>query len=353
MRDALYYEKEGYYRRRDVARWGRAGDYRTAPERTPLFAAAFARYFAKLFEKLSEKARVEKRLSEPHSLTVIEAGAGAGKFASDLLKTLRRDSPRVFETLRYVIDEASEDAKERASKLVAPFGDKVVFRRLSEMEKVAGSCIIFSNELIDSFPVHRVVMREGALRELYVGVDEGDKFIWLEGRLSSPSLEEHFISVKTTLREGQTAEVNLDACVWIKRAASVIGRGGGCVVTVDYGAEASELYSDPERMNGTLRGYAGHVFVDNLLAEPGAYDLTTTVDWTQMRLCGESAGLETFCYERLDKFLLNEGILKQLEIENGASESEAERASLRLGARELILPGGMCESFQVLAQMKL
>ena len=45
-------EREGYYCRSDLPRWGREGDYRTSPERSPLFAATFARYFAALDEEL-------------------------------------------------------------------------------------------------------------------------------------------------------------------------------------------------------------------------------------------------------------------------------------------------------------
>jgi SAM-dependent MidA family methyltransferase len=52
MAAALYDEREGYYRRTDLTRWGRTGDYRTSPERSPLFAATFARYFASLYDEL-------------------------------------------------------------------------------------------------------------------------------------------------------------------------------------------------------------------------------------------------------------------------------------------------------------
>jgi len=83
MSAALYDEHQGYYLRRDVTRWGRAGDYRTSPERSPLFAATFAKYFATLYEELNA----------PPTWTIFEAGAGAGHFAHDVLASLRRDSP--------------------------------------------------------------------------------------------------------------------------------------------------------------------------------------------------------------------------------------------------------------------
>ena len=108
MAAALYDKRGGYYFRRDLKRWGRAGDYRTAPERSPLFAATFAEYFAKLYEELSA----------PHEWTIFEAGSGAGDFAWGVLQTLRRDHPQVFSATRYVIDEASEVfCQERRARL--------------------------------------------------------------------------------------------------------------------------------------------------------------------------------------------------------------------------------------------
>ena len=338
MRAALYDEHEGYYRRDDLTRWGRAGDYRTAPERTPLFAATFARYFANLHVELGA----------PRELAIIEVGAGAGHFAAGLLKTLRRDHTRLFSSLRYVIDEASESARTRATALLEPFGSMVEFRNLEETQETYDACIVFSNELIDAFPVHRVTMRDGRLLELCVGLDERGDFAWVEGEPSTPRLTDYFQEENITLVEGQVAEVNLEAGKWIARIASLMRRG--YVVTVDYGAEAHELYNAPHRQEGTLRGFAQHRHVENVLANPGEHDITTTVDWTQLKLAGDRARLETVLLERLDRFLLNIGLLDQLERETELAESEAERSQLRLGARELILPGGMCESFQVLVQ---
>src|SRR5260370_34089145 len=52
MAAALYDERDGYCCRADRIPQGRAGDYRTAPETSPLFAATFAFYFSKLFTDL-------------------------------------------------------------------------------------------------------------------------------------------------------------------------------------------------------------------------------------------------------------------------------------------------------------
>jgi SAM-dependent MidA family methyltransferase len=54
--------------------------------------------------------------------------------------------------------------------------------------------------------------------------------------------------------------------------------------------------------------------------------------------------------ERLDLFLLRNGILAELEDLMTRSD-DAEAAQMVIGAREMILPGGMASAFDVLTQV--
>lgn len=342
MQAALYDEREGYYCRADLTRWGRAGDYRTSSERSPLFAATFAHYFATLHQQLGS----------PQNWTLIEAGAGAGDFASVVLETLRRAHPHIFQATRYLIDEQSAASRTRAIERLSVFSEQVRFQRLSELNEPLDACLIFSNELFDAMPVHRVVKRGGKLRELCVGWNSVEgAFAWVEREPTTLRLYEHLARFKINPTEGQIIEINLNAEDWIHRAARIIKRG--YVVTVDYGAEADELYGRSQYREGTLRGFRGHRFAANILGQAGEQDLTTTINWTQLREAGEEAGLQTVLLERQDQFLLRAGLLEQLEILSVHANSEAEKMSLRLSAREMILPNSMSQSFQVLVQSKL
>lgn len=341
MEAALYDEREGYYARGDLARWGRAGDYRTSPEVSPLFAATFARCFATLYEELGA----------PREWHLIEAGAGAGHFARVVLETLERDFPRVFDATRYLIDEASADARERSRASLAPYEGRVEFRRLREILAPLEAGLIFSNELFDALPVHLVKMRGGHLRELCVGLDAEGSFAWVEREPETLALAEFFENMKVTLAEGQTAEVCLDAERWLADAARVLSRG--FLISVDYGVEAAELYGAAHRREGTLRAFSGHRLGEDVLARPGQQDLTYTVNWTHLRAAGERAGWRTVSLERQDSFLMRAGLVEQLERLTERAASEAERVALRLGAREMILPGGISGSFQVLVQSRL
>ena len=340
MKAALYDPDGGYYERADRERWGRAGDYRTSPERSLLFAATFARYFARLYEELGR----------PDVWTIVECGAGAGNFAAGVLDTFARQFPGVFTATSYVVYDVSEDARRRAQERLVEFGERVRF--CSDWDQIAvDHGIVFSNELLDAFPVHRVVQTDEGLRELYVTLDEGGSFAWGTGELSTPRLSEFCRTPSLQLVPGQVIEINLEINDWFARVARSIANG--FVITVDYGVEAADLYNSSLRPNGTLRGFRRHEFVDDVLSAPGEYDITASVNWTQVKSVGESLGFKVVEFASQDKFLMNAGLLLELEYQLGLAQTEAEKASLTTGAREMILPGGMASSFQVLVQRRV
>src|SRR5215471_5233255 len=338
MQAALYDERDGYYMQPGPARQGRAGDYRTAAETSPMFAAIFARYFSRLFTELKR----------PPALTIFESGAGSGHFAQGILESLRRDFPEVFAVTNYVIDEVSADARDRAAERLTEFAGRVAFRRLDEIETTSGAALLFTNELIDAFPVHRVILRGGTLRELYVAVDEG-RFVWIDGALAE-AVSDYCHRIDLNLREGQVAEINLAAEHFIARSARLFDRG--YLITVDYGATRDELLASPDRFAGTLRAFRRHQMILDPLADPGQQDLTTTIDWTQVIEAGRRAGFRMLCLARLDQFLLSEGSRLLERIANSTADT-AEGLRLLTSARELVLPTGLAASFQVCVQEKV
>jgi SAM-dependent MidA family methyltransferase len=339
MESALYDKAQGYYCRKDLARWGREGDYRTSPETTLLFAATFARYFAELFHDAGS----------PTSFTLVEVGGGAGHFASELLETLSRRFPRVFDAITYVFDEVSEDSRDRAAERLVSFHDKVEFKQLSRLSAFEPG-IVFSNELLDAFPIHRVTLRGGILLELYVGLGDNSRFEWVEGPPSTPRLAAFLERFQVQLSEGQIAEVNLGLEDWFGLVSQKLKCG--YLVTVDYGLAATELYDSLARRNGTLRAFLRHEFAANVLSLPGEQDITSSVDWTAAMSLGRGLGFESCVFDRQDRFLLRCGLLEELELRVAQEAGEGEKMRLRTSVRDMILPGGMASSFQVLVQRR-
>jgi len=312
MEAALYDPEGGYYTRIDLNRWGREGDYRTSAERSELFAATFARYFVRLYEELGR----------PSEWTIVEGGAGDRTFERRVLRELEEKYPAAFAATRYHATEINGAAE-------------------------APECgLYFSNELLDAFPVHRL-NTEG---ELSVTLDSENNFTWTIGPHSTPRLAEFLAAHQVQLAPGQVVEINLAIDDWLAAVASKLKHG--YVITVDYGAESPELYDPALRPHGTLRAFSKHGFVDDVLSSPGDYDITSSVNWTQVKVTGERLGLETVEFASQDQFLLRAGLLEVLQEKSDRAPADSEKLKLAGDAREMILPGGMASSFQVLVQKR-
>src|ERR1044072_5820668 len=214
MQAALYDRQAGYYSRADLMRQGRAGDYRTAPETSQLFAATFTQYFVKSYFDFGAPAR----------WTIVEVGAGAGRFAHGVLHSLETEFPKIFAATQYIVAETTTDNRTKAAAELKRFSDRVQFRRLDEIDGPLENAIIFSNELIDAFPIHRVIGRNDSLSELHVGLNAREDFIWAESDLDE-DVAAYCERISLHLADGQVFEINLAAEEYVARAAQLLGRG--------------------------------------------------------------------------------------------------------------------------------
>jgi len=98
------------------------------------------------------------------------------------------------------------------------------------------------------------------------------------------------VELLARLPDGFTTECCPQAVAWWTQAASRLGTGR--LLTFDYGLRGDEFVT-PERAKGTLRAYRAHRLSPDVLADPGAQDLTAHVNFTALQAAGEAAGLST------------------------------------------------------------
>jgi SAM-dependent MidA family methyltransferase len=335
MRECLYHADHGYYSRASGRRFG---DYYTSVDVHPIFGRLLARQFAEMW----------RLLGSPHPFVVVEAGAGVGRLAGHILDFSARALPEFYAALDYL---AVERSGARRAEHAARLEDHVAAGRVSsagEIPHTIPAGCIFSNELLDALPAHRVMMEQGALREIFVGFENG-QFSDMPGKPSTPALERYFHEQGITLEEGQQAEVCLEAGGWIETAARALERG--FVLTVDYGHEARALY-DEHQNRGTLLAYRDHTVSENLLDVPGEQDLTAHVNFTAVDLWGRRAGLLRTGLVTQSQFLVALGRENEFADLYEPGQTELEKLRARLLLKNLIHPEGLGEKFQVLIQHK-
>ena len=339
MELALYHPEHGYYLGPEE-RPGHAGDFATAPETSPLFGRCLARQLREVWALLGQ----------PSPFTAIEYGAGGGRLARDVLAGAHEEAPDFAASLRYVLHEANAHRRAAAARALqeAGFGGQAATEAPGEeaAEPVVGA--VLSNEFVDALPVHRVVMREGALLERYVRWD-GEWFAEELDRPSTPRLAAALVEGGVALAEGQAAEVNLAAGEWLARAARRLTRG--IVLTIDYGYPTAELY-DPKRREGTFMCYYRHTLNDDPYARVGRQDMTAHVDFGALERAGARAGLATLGLTTQGEFLAALGLGELLVAERAPGSAARDYAGYlagRAAVLALIDPRGM-GGFRVLAQ---
>src|SRR5207245_10847028 len=148
MEQALYHPEHGYYSSGRCA-IGRRGDYFTNVSVGPVFRQLLAAQFAEIWE----------RLGKTNNFVIVEQGTHHGDFVRDVLESVRKRWPDFFAALRYRIIEPFPVLKDRQSLTLAEFGDKIEWlASIDELEPLTG--VHFSNEMIDSIPVHQILLRE-------------------------------------------------------------------------------------------------------------------------------------------------------------------------------------------------
>lgn len=349
MDAALYGPGLGYYAVGAVA-LGRGGDFVTSPEVHPAFGQLLAHWLA----------RVDAALDHPAVFDAVEMGAGSGRLAADILAALAADHPALFARVRYQIIERSAGLRARQADLLAGVpGAAVIWPAdLAALPPGSVTGAIFSNELVDAFPVHRVAMTAEGLQELYVGLDAAGNFREEAGPPSTPDLAGYFARLGVAPPVGVRSEVNLDAIAWLRAVAGVLDRGA--LLTIDYGDTADRLYSTL-RPDGTLLCYTqGKVGADPFAA-PGAQDMTAHVDFTALQQAGAAAGLTTASLTRQMYFLVDLGIGDLLAAVGPTYEAQAVTLGVRAASAamlderarlfRLIDPDGLGR-FHVLVQTK-
>jgi SAM-dependent MidA family methyltransferase len=291
MELALYCPETGYYER-NQDNVGRAGDFITSVSVGSLFGELLAFQFAEWLEEL--------RIADC-GLRIIEAGAHDGKLAGDILNWMKHHRPKLFSEIEYAILEPSSQRQGWQRETLKQFPNVRWFSDFADLKLKTNNSklngVLFSNELLDAFPVRRLGWDAKNKKWFEFGVElAGEKFAWT--KISSPALPSaicHLPSaLLSVLPDHYSVEISPAAENWWGEAAGILARGK--LLAIDYGFTAEEQFS-PARLNGTLRAYHRHQISDDLLANAGGQDLTAHVNFSAVQAVGEQAGLRTeiFC----------------------------------------------------------
>jgi SAM-dependent MidA family methyltransferase len=337
METALYGPGLGYYVT-PRALFGAAGDFVTAPELSPLFAACLANGIADLLERTGGG-------------DVVEFGAGSGALAVELLPALQRLGATV---VRYCIVEPSPALaarqRERVGREPTLSAWRHRFEWLGSAPREAWRGVAIANEVVDALPVDRFRVTAAGCEALGVVV-AGDGFAFgprPAGAALVAAVESLQRALPTPMPAGYVSEWRPGQRDWLAGGARTLDHGA--VLVVDYGLPRAQYYH-PSRDGGTLCGFRRHRRVADPLADAGLQDLTAWVDFSALADDGAACGLELGGFATQAHYLLATGVERELA-RLSEPASEAKRRTLGQDAATLLLPGEMGERFKVMALLR-
>ncbi|KPK11636.1 MAG: hypothetical protein AMJ68_05060 [Acidithiobacillales bacterium SG8_45] len=325
MELALYAPKLGYYSA-GKTKFGASGDFVTAPELGDVFARCVAHQCAQVLDELKGG-------------DILEAGAGNGTLAADMLLQLERQQqlPR-----RYYILELSADLRQRQKHTIAGKAPHLVERVqwLEDFPEAGFEGVIVANELLDAMPVSLFHVSDDGIMERYVTFADA-RFGWTE-LPASPLVQQRVTGLG--LDSDYLSELNLNAEAWIQTAGARLKRG--VMLLIDYGFPRHEYYH-PQRNAGTLMCHYRHRAHTDPLAYVGLQDITAHVDFTAMAQAAVDCGLDVLGYTSQAAFLMASGLNQIMAASN--PETTREHLDTTTQIKKLTLPSEMGELFKVLA----
>jgi SAM-dependent MidA family methyltransferase len=335
MERCLYAPGLGYYSAGRL-KFGKDGDFITAPELGPLFARCVARALAPALHACGEGA------------VWFELGGGSGAFARDCLLELQAlDAlPR-----HYWLLEPSADLRMRQRERLQAELPAALFARCAWLDRPpqhAWSGVLFANEVLDALPITRFKSHDGEVFEEHVDVNANGAFV----RIDRPAdalvagavrhLQRH---LGREFEDGYRSEVLPQLPWWLEAIAGE--QTHGAVLFVDYGYVRREFYL-PERRDGTLLCHYRHRVHDDPLILPGLQDITASIDFTALAEAGIGAGFEPVSYAFQSEFLIASGLDTAFAEAYQRTGDEAARYALAQQVKRLTLPGEMGERFQAM-----
>lgn len=355
MQFLLYEPGLGYYAG-GSRKFGREGDFITAPEMSPLFGRCVARQCREFLEQA------------PGS--IVEFGAGSGALAAQVLESLHAERAA---PARYCIVELSGELRERQRSTL----EQRVPALLERVEwldalpqRIEG--VVLANEVLDAMPVRLFRWTAGAVCERGVARAKGgsgrtgdrdvpdsayraDRTDFARFEYADRPADPDFaFRVRSLLADAWSgsdeapqdyvSEVGEQAQAWVETVGARLARGA--LLLLDYGFPRREFYH-PQRNGGTLQCHYRHRVHGDPFVWPGLQDVTAHVDFSAVHDAALRAGLAPLGYNSQARFLLDCGLLEAFDAL--ASDDARTRVRQAQAVQQLLSEAEMGELFKAIA----
>ncbi len=268
--------KNGFYSTGKL-RIGKDGDFCTSPSLSNDFARLLA------IQVVEWLLNLEKSGIHSEMFSLIEIGPGEGTLSRDLIVSIAEISPHLIGKIELILVELNRGMRERQEKLVNNLnGINCRWSNLEELTLKPVNGVVIANEVLDAFPVERLVFSHNNIYRQGVSLKKINDKYFLEFVDLNPSSE-----ILRFLKDSQSllkidfppkdicdrwvTEWHCDLPTWFGKLSKVLINGS--LLVIDYAMESKRYYS-AMRKDGTLISYRNQEANTNIFKDAGLCDLT-------------------------------------------------------------------------------
>jgi SAM-dependent MidA family methyltransferase len=315
------YSEHGFYSS-GIVDIGFDRDFITPSELHPAFGYTVAAELHTLWRSMGSPARFD----------IVEGAAGRGVLAKNMLAKMAEAYPQLYAAANFIILERSPALIQQQQCLLQGLPIHWIEGSIVDtpIEDVKG--VIYTVEGADALRMHRLIRRDGTVKEKYVTYDENGEFYEIED-VPSPEVDDPFYTDRVPEGVEVTASPDMDR--WQEATARALDKG--YALTFDYAtrdvAEHADTYV-PRVYSRHLRDNQGRGQISAPVTysykRPGSLDITASVDFKHLLAMGERYGLQPVYNQSQTDFLTVhnftsevEAVRKQAWRESGGQHSAA------------------------------
>ena len=306
-------KKYGYYRKKMPL--GSKGDFVTSPDISQIFGEIIGIWILDIWIKLKE----------PNNFQIVDLGGGRGTLLKDVNRVLKN---KIKNFIFIDINEELIKLQKKALNVATHF------EKICDIPK--RPTIFIGNEFLDTFPVHQFIKKNNIWKEVCVNSDNKELFFSYETtKLSKKLISGNFVNLK----EDSIIEINFKVREIINSISNFIKKNSGAALFFDYG------YLDGH--GDSFQGIKDNKPI-NPLSDPGFVDLTSHVNFKDIKLQAIENNMNVYGPNTQRLFLEEMGAIQRLKIlEKNAKNHQ--REDLRIGLNRLMSDKEMGNLFKVIA----
>tara|TARA_B100001250_G_scaffold367527_1_gene349630 strand:- start:1427 stop:2632 length:1206 start_codon:yes stop_codon:yes gene_type:complete len=256
---------------------GKDGDFCTSPSLSNDFARLLA------IQVVEWLIGLEKAGTDTDLLTLVEIGPGEGTLSRDLIEAISELAPSLLSKIELVLVELNLGMRKRQEKVVNNIkGVNCRWSNIEELILKPVTGVVIANEVLDAFPVERLVFRNNKVFRQGVSLKKiKDEYSMEFVDLELTFAIKKFLKDSTSLLEiefppknicnGWITEWHCDVPNFFGELSRTLINGS--LLVVDYALE-SKRYYNAMRKNGTIISYRNQEANPYILKDAGFCDLT-------------------------------------------------------------------------------